>query len=81
MKADGRIDSFKALSISNIPKMISNAAIAKRALTHCHNGHEFTKENTYINPKGSRCCIQCRTEYKHRWRNRRRVDGLGRIKK
>lgn len=28
--------------------------------THCHQGHEFTDDNTYINPSGSRVCKQCR---------------------
>lgn len=27
---------------------------------HCKNGHEFTKENTYVNPKNHRGCRICR---------------------
>lgn len=27
--------------------------------THCYHGHEYTQENTYINPKGSRECRIC----------------------
>ena len=27
--------------------------------THCNNGHEFTKENTYIRPNGARNCRVC----------------------
>lgn len=35
------------------------ALCAKR--THCDNGHEFTKENTYIRPtEGRRRCLICR---------------------
>lgn len=29
--------------------------------THCHQGHEFTKENTY-SYNGKRCCRTCRSE-------------------
>lgn len=28
--------------------------------THCPQGHEFSKENLYINPAGARCCRECR---------------------
>jgi HNH endonuclease len=28
--------------------------------THCPQNHEYTAENTYINPKGSRECIRCK---------------------
>lgn len=27
--------------------------------THCLRGHEFTDENTYLSPKGSRICKEC----------------------
>ncbi len=30
------------------------------AKTHCCRGHEFSNENTYINPQGYRQCKQCR---------------------
>lgn len=33
--------------------------------SHCVHGHEYTPENTYITPAGSR---QCRTCNKRRWR-------------
>lgn len=28
-------------------------------VTHCPGGHEYTKENTYITPKGERDCRAC----------------------
>jgi len=40
-----------------------NTIVAKFAMTtHCPQGHEYTPENTYVNPKGSRLCITCRQE-------------------
>lgn len=32
------------------------------AVTHCKNGHEFTDENTYVTPAGSRQCRICLRE-------------------
>lgn len=34
--------------------------------THCPYGHEYTTENTYVRPRGSRECRQCRRERKRR---------------
>lgn len=40
--------------------------------THCVHGHEFTPENTYIRPDGSRKCIACRRKDRmnHYYRSR-----------
>jgi hypothetical protein len=35
--------------------------------THCKNGHEYTKENTYLRNNGSRECFTCRKENKRRY--------------
>lgn len=32
--------------------------------THCINGHEYTKDNTYTRPDGSRECRSCRRKRK-----------------
>lgn len=32
----------------------------RRERTHCKRGHEFTPENTYIRPRGTRECRACR---------------------
>jgi hypothetical protein len=38
----------------------------------CKRGHLFLPENTYIDPKGVRICIACRTTRKREWRKRQR---------
>jgi hypothetical protein len=35
--------------------------------THCAQGHEFTPENTYLNPRGDRNCRTCRKLSKQRF--------------
>jgi hypothetical protein len=42
-------------------------AAKNAAKTHCPEGHEYSDENTYIEPKGGRQCITCRkvTQKKH----------------
>jgi len=56
---------------------------AKRQLskTHCPKGHEYSKENTYIDPKiygnqkhPSRHCKTCKLEAHKRWRERKRNE-------
>jgi hypothetical protein len=37
--------------------------------THCKHGHEFTVENTYVTPTGSRQCKACRFAAVKAWRN------------
>lgn len=38
-----------------------------REKTHCPQSHEYTEENTYINPSGSRQCRTCRLAAHERW--------------
>ena len=38
--------------------------------THCKRGHEFTPQNTYIEPSGSRICKICRRARGDRYRER-----------
>ena len=35
--------------------------------THCLNGHEFTKENTWVEKNGFRHCTKCRTAAYKKW--------------
>ncbi len=44
-------------------ELIENTTRPQLERTHCKNGHEYTKANTKINPKGHRNCCACRTEY------------------
>jgi hypothetical protein len=39
--------------------------------THCKHGHEYTPENTYVNPKGSRECRVCIRDRMDRFKARR----------
>jgi hypothetical protein len=54
------------------------------AKTHCHHGHPFTEENTYLTPAGHRECRECRLaasrrhapkkrEYMTRWHAARKL--------
>lgn len=50
------------------------------AKTHCHQGHEFTPENTLIGNNGhgsSRICRTCKRERQRRRRERLRVELVG----
>lgn len=42
--------------LSNVENAQANG---KHAVTHCPQGHEYTPENTYKNPKGHRFCREC----------------------
>lgn len=37
------------------------------AKTHCKNDHEFTPENTYVDPQGGRECRTCRKAQREEW--------------
>jgi len=46
--------------------------LIKNSYTTCKNGHEFTKENTYVAPHGYRNCKKCMRAARKRWyRNQR----------
>lgn len=64
MHGDGRLDGFKRLAISNLPRAIAIAAIKNKAKTHCPKGHAYSGENLYINPRGARVCRKCINDYK-----------------
>ena len=41
-----------------------------RLVTHCPRGHEYNKENTYINKDGSKSCKVCKTILAREYRRR-----------
>lgn len=46
----------------------------RRTATHCDNGHEYTKENTYLNPAdGGRRCRKCSNAGSNRWKKQNKV--------
>jgi 5-methylcytosine-specific restriction endonuclease McrA len=64
-------ESFRKSGIRNLPMIVQKAAEIRKAQTHCRMGHEYTEQNTYVNPKGARICTECRSEYKREWRRGR----------
>jgi hypothetical protein len=47
--------------------------------THCKNGHEFTKENTYLEEGKYRKCMECRREKNRRYEERVKRGGTNRV--
>lgn len=43
------------------------------AKTHCHRGHEFSPENTYVATNGGRVCKTCRKGHMASYREKRKV--------
>lgn len=46
----------------------------KKLITHCHLGHEFSTENTYIAPSGQRFCKECRKRRNREHMARKRAN-------
>lgn len=49
---------------------VQNTSLAAGRKSHCVRGHEFTEENTYLTPGGSRHCRICGREAKARERQK-----------
>lgn len=44
--------------------------------SHCRNGHEYTKENSYINPKGLRNCRVCIRACVKKYADKKKLGGI-----
>ena len=62
-------DHLRLLTVSE-----NCSAQRKSFKTHCHNGHEFTPENTRISERGTRECRRCRAD---RMKRRRAAHRAG----
>lgn len=49
----------------------TNQVARQAAATHCVHGHEFTPENTYVEPGGRRKCRTCQRRFLNEWRSRK----------
>lgn len=56
---DEIISKDRIIDISGFSLGGKASGAKKQALTHCKNGHEFTKENTRITKEGWRNCRKC----------------------
>ena len=43
-----------------------------RAKTHCPAGHQYNRQNTFLNSRGHRCCRLCHRQADQRYRDRQR---------
>ncbi len=68
------IEHNKRPSIEVIQKGIAAAAVLRRAITCCPQGHSYDGENLYTTPDGRRVCRECSRQAKRRYR-RRLSDG------
>lgn len=53
-----------------------NAGRTRMGDTHCQHGHEFTPENTYRRPNGSRQCRACRAAHRRSYRTKSEAASL-----
>lgn len=73
---DNRVENLRWDSRSaNVLDSVRNGSHGFAIRTHCPSGHEYTPENTYLHPQGSRNCRACRAAYRDANRERIRVAG------
>ena len=47
---------FLGTNAENIADMIAKGRKHEQNVTHCHQGHEYDTDNTYVTPQGKRDC-------------------------
>ena len=55
---------------ANMDDRVRNGRDPQASKTRCPQGHEYSYENTYIQPSGGRCCRICRREAGARYAKR-----------
>jgi len=61
-------------------KLQEGVAVADRVVigqvtkTHCKNGHEYTEENIYVDPRGNRQCRECRRDSVRRSQAKKKAE-------
>lgn len=74
MQLDHLCENKSCVSPDHLRVATAQENIARRATnghahkSHCKRGHQFSPENTYVTPKGSRQCRAC-------WKERRKKKG------
>ena len=72
--ADNRLANLRwDTRAANIADSVRNGGHAMASRTHCPSGHEYTAENTYLYPRGSRACNECRRIYRETHADERRA--------
>lgn len=61
----------------NVDDMIAKGRGFWQKQTHCVHGHEYTPENTYINPAGARTCRICSRIRYNEFRERQNTSTAG----
>lgn len=69
-KQDNRLENLDVIPIGEHARL---HAIERRS-THCPHDHEFTAENTGINPSGWRYCKQCNRDKVRAYNARKRAE-------
>jgi hypothetical protein len=70
---DDRLENLQVLSrAEHLALHRSELLAARRVITHCPRGHEYTPENTAFNTKGGKYCRECSRAAVRRYRQRHR---------
>lgn len=75
---DNRLENIRwGTASDNMKDRVLHGTHHEASKVRCRNGHEYTPENTYIDPSGHRACRTCRYNYsKAYWERNRRIKPL-----